>query len=334
MDSVILDDVDRGLLHALRIDGRAPFAKVAEVLDVSENTVARRYRRLREAGVVRVTGSVNGPRLGRTSWTIRVRCTPDAGALIAAALAKRPDTYWVHILSGGTEISCNVQSPSDDERDALLMDKLPRTTQVLDVSAHALLGSGVVPGEWAGLDWLTQDQTTRLRPDPPEPGDEVVTLDDGDQTLLDALAQDGRTSYADLAARTGWSDSTVKRRMAQLRHDGVLVFDVDVPPRALGYRAEARLWLTVRPSGLLTTASELAAHPETSFVAVTTGRTNLVAAVVCRDSRDLYRYLTERVGRLDDVHTVETAPLIRTVKRQGAVTAASSAGSRRPSSPR
>ena len=329
MDSVTLDDVDRGLLHALRIDGRAPFAKVADVLDVSENTVARRYRRLREAGVARVVGTVNGPLLGYTSWTIRIRCTPDAAAPIAAALATRPDTFWVHILSGGTEISCNVQTPGDDERDALLMDKLPRTRRVLDISAHALLGGGTVPGEWAGLDWLTEDQVARLRP---EPAGAVATLADGDHALLAALAQDGRMSYADLGARTGWSDSTVKRRMAQLR--GALVFDVDVPPKALGYLAEARLWMTVRPSALLATAEAMAAHPETSFAAVTTGRTNLVAAVVCRDSRDLYRYLTESVGHLDDVHTVETAPLIRTVKRQGAVTAASTAGSPRRSSPR
>lgn len=105
-----------------------------------------------------------------------------------------------------------------------------------------------------------------------------------------------------------------------------LVFDVDMPPRALGYRAEARLWMTVRPSAVRATAEAMAAHPETSFAAVTTGRTNLVAAVD--------RYLTESVGGLDDVHTIETAPLIRTVKRQGAVMAASTAGSPRRSSPR
>jgi DNA-binding Lrp family transcriptional regulator len=73
----------------------------------------------------------------------------------------------------------------------------------------------------------------------------------------------------------------------------------------------------VRPAGLAATAATVTAHPETSFTAVTTGRTNLVATVVCRDSADLYRYLTERIGVLDDVHTIETAPLMRTVKRAG-----------------
>ncbi|MEU4744818.1 Lrp/AsnC family transcriptional regulator [Actinosynnema sp. NPDC023658] len=319
MESVTLDGVDRGLVHALQVDGRAAFAKVAQVLGVSENTVARRYRRLRSAGVLRVVGSVNGSLLGYTSWTIRIRCTPDAASALAAALARRPDTFWVHDLSGGTEISCTVQARDESERDDLLMDKLPRTGRVLDVSAHSLLGDGTGAGGWAGSEWLTEDQVARLRPDPPVPEDGVVDLDDGDHALLAALSRDGRTSYAELSAGTGWSESTVKRRLDHLRRTGVLVFDVDIPPAALGYRTEARLWMVVRPSALVRVLDAVSDHPETTFTAITTGRTNLVAAVVCRDSRDLHRYLTERVGALDDVHSLETAPLIRTVKRAGAV---------------
>ena len=49
-----LDAVDRRLLHALGVDGRASFRLIASVIGVSEQTAARRYRRLRDAGVVRV----------------------------------------------------------------------------------------------------------------------------------------------------------------------------------------------------------------------------------------------------------------------------------------
>jgi len=66
-------------------------------------------------------------------------------------------------------------------------------------------------------------------------------------------------------------------------------------------------------------ASEMAGHPEVSLVAQTTGPTNLLAAVNCRDSLDLARYLTERIASLDAIHTIETAPVIRTVKRAGAL---------------
>ena len=51
-----LDDLDRGLVHALQINGRAPFGVIAAALGVSDHTIARRYRRLRSQGAVRVVG--------------------------------------------------------------------------------------------------------------------------------------------------------------------------------------------------------------------------------------------------------------------------------------
>jgi DNA-binding Lrp family transcriptional regulator len=319
VDSGTLDDVDRGLVHALQIDGRAPLRAIAGVIGVSENTIARRYQRLRSAGVVRVAGVVNGARLGYTPWTIRLQCTPDAAGAVAAALAERSDTSWVYLLSGGTEISCNTQARNPCERDGLLLAQLPRTRRVTALSAHAMLRAFALPSEWAGLQWLNLDQAARLRPPPPESDGPPIELDKGDQTLLDALSRDGRMGYAELAAITGWSDSTVKRRMDHLRRNGILTYMVDIPSSALGLHAEARLWMSVRPSALVSVAETLAGHPEVSFVAVTTGCTNLTAAVNCRDNADLYRYLTERVSALDAVRSVETAPVIRTVKRAGAV---------------
>jgi DNA-binding Lrp family transcriptional regulator len=319
VDTVILDEVDRGLVHALQIDGRAPLRAIAGVIGVSENTVARRYQRLRSAGVLRVAGAINGSRLGYTAWTIRLQCTPDASGAVAAALAERPDTSWVYLLSGGTEISCNTQARSTGDRDALLLSKLPRTRRVTSVSAHSMLRAFALPTEWAGLHWLSDHQAGQLRPDPPVDDGTPISLDAGDLALLEALSRDGRMGYAELAANTGWSDSTVKRRMDHLRRNGVLTYMVDIAPSALGLHAEARLWMSVRPSAVVKVARTMAGHPEVSFVAVTTGSTNLTAAVNCRDNADLYRYLTEQVSALDDVSSVETAPVIRTVKRAGAV---------------
>ncbi|MFI0154719.1 Lrp/AsnC family transcriptional regulator [Streptomyces lydicus] len=317
METVTLDAVDRGLVHALQIDGRASFRTVAEVLGVSENTVARRYRRLRSAGVLRVVGVVNGVALGHSSWALRLQCTPDAAGAVAAALAARPDTSYVHLLSGGTEISCNVQSPSAAERDALLLHKLPRTSRVTAVSAHLLLRATALPAAWPGAAWLSEEQAERLRPAPVAAVPEPVALDDQDRVVLELLARDGRAGYRELAAATGSADSTVKRRLDALRRSGVLGYALDLSPAALGFPTEARLWMSVRPSGLLQVAQAMAEHPEVCFAALCTGPSNLVAAVNCRDAEDLCRYLTERVATLDAVRSVETAPVIRTLKRTG-----------------
>ncbi|MFD8378545.1 Lrp/AsnC family transcriptional regulator [Streptomyces sp. NPDC059679] len=322
-DSVTLDDIDRGLVHALQIDGRAPLRTLGEALGVSENTVARRYRRLRSAGVLRVVGALNGGRLGYNAWTIRLQCTPDAAGTIARALAARPDTSYVHLLSGGTEISCSAQTRSSDESDALLLHRLPRTGRITAISAHLLLGHSALPDSWAGPARLTPEQTALLSPRPVDnaaaDADGEVSLADGDQPLFDVLSRDGRASCAELASATGWSDSTVRRRLTALRRAGVLAFLVDIPPAALGFRAEARLWMSVRPSRLAEVASALAEHPEVSLVAMTTGPTNLLGAVNCRDAQHLARYLTERIASLDAIRSLETAPVIRTVKRAGAL---------------
>jgi len=317
-DSVVPDELDRRLVHALQVDGRAPLRLIGEVLGISENTVARRYRRLRTAGILRVAGTLNGARLGYSAWTIRLQCTPDAASSIATALAARTDTSYVYLLSGGTEISCSAQTPTADESEALLLHKLPRTTRITSISAHLLLDHYALPNNWAGPASLTPEQTALLAP-PPTDEDADVSLTSADRPLLDLLSRDGRASHTELATVTGWSESTVRRRMTALRRAGVLTFLIDVPPAALGFHSETRLWMSVRPSRITAVATAMADHPEVSLVALTTGPTNLLAAVNCRDSRDLSRYLTERIASLDAIRAIETAPVIRTVKRSGTV---------------
>ncbi|MFJ9453559.1 Lrp/AsnC family transcriptional regulator [Kitasatospora sp. NPDC101447] len=92
-----------------------------------------------------------------------------------------------------------------------------------------------------------------------------------------------------------------------------------VPPAVLGFRAEARPWMSVRPSRLAATDAAMAERPEVSLAAHTTGPTNLLAAVNCRDTLHLGRYLTTRIAAPDGIRAIETAPVIRTVKRAGAL---------------
>ncbi|MER7702077.1 AsnC family transcriptional regulator [Kitasatospora sp. NPDC097605] len=331
METLTLDGLDRALLHALQVDGRAPFRRIAEVLGVSDQTVARRYQRLRAAGVLRVVGRTNARLLGQVDWLTRIRCVPDAAASIAEALARRPDTSWVSLLSGG-EIVCNARAQVRPEREELLLGRLPRTPRVLSVAAHYLLRT-YVGGRvaWAGrTSALSAGQVDRLRAAAsaaprPAGGGRVAPVapvvppvpDELDRALLAELAVDARTPLAGLAARTGNPETTVRRRLAALIADGLLFFDVDVDPRPLGYEIEAFCWLTVAPGRLAAVGRAMADHPEVGFVAATTGPTNLVAGLVCRDTEAFYDYLTERLGALEGVGALETAPVVRSVKRAG-----------------
>jgi DNA-binding Lrp family transcriptional regulator len=140
-----------------------------------------------------------------------------------------------------------------------------------------------------------------------------------DRVLMAELARDGRASYAELASATHWHESTVRRRVEELRAAGVLYLDVDVDELLFGMATRAYLYLSVAPARLTAVGAEMAEHPEVPFVAATTGPTNLRASVLCRDDYDLYRYLTERIASLEGVNNVEAALIIRTVKRAATV---------------
>ncbi|MFG1806174.1 Lrp/AsnC family transcriptional regulator [Streptomyces sp. NPDC049040] len=312
-----LDLLDRQVAQALQLDGRAPFRRIGEVLGVSDQTVARRYARLRASAGLRVLGLTDPLRVGLTPWFVRVRCTPDAAGSIGEALARRTDTRWVSLLSGGTEICClTYASGPDTDADALLLQKLPRTPQVVQVTAHALLhvffGHDLSPFSRTGP--LEPARVRALRPPPVAADGDPVPLGDADRRMLTELARDGRVPAAELAAITGWSATSVRRRMAELRTAGALYYDLDFGSGLLAPDMRAVLLLEVEPASLAAAGAALAEHEEVAFAAATTGTANVYASLLCRDARALYRYLSGPVAAIPGVRRTETAPIHRTLK--------------------
>jgi DNA-binding Lrp family transcriptional regulator len=297
VESVTLDELDRRLLHALQLDARVPFSRIATVLDVSDRTIARRFARLREAGAVRVSAV---PR-ERAAWLVRLRVVPHGAAELARVLAARADIAWVTLLSGDTELACLTYAPS--------LGDLSRHPHVTDIRAQRILRS-LMDGWWPGrTSALTADQITALREREPE--STALEPADLDRRLLPALAADGRAAYADLAGRVGWSESAVRRRLADLRRAGLLRFHVEVDPALYGYTAQCLLWLSVPPAQVTTVANRLVADAGTAHVAATTGEHNLFVVLVCRDADQLSAYLT----RLPGAERIETAVVTSYAKR-------------------
>jgi DNA-binding Lrp family transcriptional regulator len=312
-----LDPLDPQILQALQLDGRAPFSRIAAVLGVSDQTVARRYRRLHNAVNMRVLGITDENRFGRQTWIVRLHCTPNTAEQLADALARRPDTQFVSLTSGGTEVVCGMKPRSRKERDELLFGRLQRTRQIVRVTAHCLLH----PFYGGSLGWLnkshalTPEQESALRLPDPAPLDAPLTADAADEALLAVLRRDGRATLADLHAATGQSEWAVKRRLETLRSTGALYFDVQYDQGPLGQGVSVMLWLTVTPRALADVGRSIAAHQEVDFVSATTGQENIVVTAHFRSTEQLYTYLSEKIGALDGIQAVESALVLRQVKQ-------------------
>src|ERR1700733_7592183 len=318
MGSVVVDALDRRIIQALYVDPRASFSRLAEVLGSSEQTVSRRYRRLFDDRILRVVGQLDSQRLGQLDWGLRIRCAPGAAPTVAAKRAQHPDTSWVQLTSGGTEIFSTIHSRDGEQRTPVLLSQLSVGRQVVDVEAYCLLhlfatGLSAPPGPSD----LSRGEIAQLLPparDRPSIDRPKAKLQDSDWPLVQALADDGRAPYRQLAARTHWHETTVRRRVEELIASSVLFFDLDVASDAFGLRSQALLWMSVAPRNLRDIGQALASRPEFPFVAATSGSTNLVAALVCPDDCSLYDYLTDEMTALDGLTHIETAPVMQFVK--------------------
>ncbi|MFV2116976.1 Lrp/AsnC family transcriptional regulator [Streptomyces sp. Act-28] len=323
----MLDDLDRALIHALHIDGRASFTQIANVLAVSPQTVSRRYERLREHAALRVVGLPDPHLTGHEQWLLRLTAAPETALDLAHALVRRQDTSWVYLTGGGTEIVAVLETPLGTAHGhSLLLRELPPSIGLTAVSAHHLLHTYVgwrTPWRMSA-NTLTSRQQRLLRGtsktghrEPPHPEYGQVRLSPADHALMDALRRDGRTSLGDLADATGWSPATVSRRLDSLHDCGAIFFDVEIDPALLGISTKVLLWMAVAPAHLDHVATKLARHNELALVAHTTGPTNLVAHALCRDTAAFYHYLTHALGAVRAIRTLETAPVLRTLKAVG-----------------
>jgi DNA-binding Lrp family transcriptional regulator len=328
MQTDVTDALDRQILHCLQREPRASFRRIADVVECSEQTVARRYRRLRTAGIIRVVAAI-GPAQVSIGWMMRVRTRPSAASAIADALAAQDNVAWVSIVGAGSELLCSLRARGQIADDDLLLQRLPRTAEVLGLSAHAVLH--VFNGradDWTGYqDLLSEEQQARLRHSADQKPAQVTVEQAGngdlpfqtseiDAPLMTMLAADGRATLTELARQCVTTEARVSRRLDLLLSSGWLRLEVEIATAMLGFGTGAYLWLSVGPADLHSAGTVLAGHPQVSFVGAISGASNLLVAVICRNPAELYDYLTTQVATVPGLHQVETSLTTRRVKHE------------------
>lgn len=107
-----LDEIDQQIVSALQKDGRAPFAQIAEKLNVSPGMVRIRYNRLVENGCLRVVAITNPLRMGyETMAMIGIRAEGSQVMQVAEKIAALDEVIYLIVTSGKydilTEVICH-----------------------------------------------------------------------------------------------------------------------------------------------------------------------------------------------------------------------------------
>jgi Lrp/AsnC family transcriptional regulator for asnA, asnC and gidA len=103
-----LDDVDRGIIHALQRNGRESFRRIAADLGVSEATVRARYGRLCDQSILQVTGVTNPLGLGFEAQAMVGVRTTGPPEVVADVLAQWEEADYVVVTTGRFDLLIEV----------------------------------------------------------------------------------------------------------------------------------------------------------------------------------------------------------------------------------
>lgn len=112
--SVTIDQLDRQIMALLRSDGRMPWKRIAEQVNLSETAVRHRVQRLLRERVFVITTSMQPYALGLVGASVRVRAQGRRISEVAERIAEIPAVDWVAITSGTHPIEAEVKGEGPD----------------------------------------------------------------------------------------------------------------------------------------------------------------------------------------------------------------------------
>lgn len=140
MDPANLDEFDVRILRMLSRDGRIPVQALSDAVGLSPTPVARRLRRLEEAGIVKgYTAVIDEHALGfETSVFVSVkleRQIDNALSTFETAIAAFPEVVDCWLMTGNRDYLLRVVTRSMSEFEAFLVGRLTKVPGVAEIES-------------------------------------------------------------------------------------------------------------------------------------------------------------------------------------------------------
>lgn len=312
-----LDELDSQLITALQTAPRAGWSQIGSALDVSATTAARRWQRLTAAGLawlschpMRLPGAV------AVVAVIEVTCAADRLHAIAASIADDPHVFTVGYVTGDSDLQVTAAFVDRVSLSRYLAFRLRGLPGVTATRTHIATAVHTEGSRWR-LDRLGAGSREQLgartrpatggRPGP----------DSTDMLLMAALNDDCRQPVGTLAARTGLSPTSVRRRLERLESGRLIAYRCEVARYASGWPVAVTFWGTVPADRAEAVVAQVARLREVRMCASLAGSRNLVFTAWLRSLPDAATFEARLTGQIRDLTVTDRNVTLWTLKLGG-----------------
>ncbi len=130
-----------------------------------------------------------------------------------------------------------------------------------------------------------------------------------DIQIVELLMENGRMSAAEIARRIGGgiSERVVRYRIDRMINDKVVQIRPIINPQAFGLTTRADVVLQVDSDAIMNVAKKAVEYDCVSYVACSIGETDVSIQIVAKDTADIYKFVTEVIGKLPGVRKTTTS---------------------------
>ncbi|MDR7299840.1 Lrp/AsnC family transcriptional regulator [Haloactinomyces albus] len=314
-----MDETDLALVHALQLQPRVTWARLARILDVDASTLTRRWARLSRQGLAWFSCYPSNTK----DWTghaweagalVEVECLPGWRQAVMDHLMRRAAVWNIDATSGRRDLMLTMRAPSIADLDNDVVTSIATIDGIRATRTH-FFRSVIREGSSWRLNALSPQQQRELTPASAREG--RARPNTRDLELLKILGPDARLPASAVAEQLGCSVSTASRWLERLVDSKFTSIRCDVAHYIAGWRVAATLWLDVPQQDLRTVAAAIARLPQIRLCATIGSEANLVAQVWLHRLEDLDQFETLLATQFSGTRVLDRWITPRFAKRLG-----------------
>ena len=154
----MLDEKDRVIISILQYDGRTPYTKIADELNITEGSVRHRVKRLLNSGELQIVGIAQPDAMGLNEVVlIGITVQADRITEVAEAIAQLPEVTYLIQAAGEFDLFAEVYCRDRNHFVSFLNNELQKISGVERTQSFLILKMYKLSYRWGEVKPLSEE---------------------------------------------------------------------------------------------------------------------------------------------------------------------------------